>query len=137
MKYFVLKPAGDDAYAKASRAAMLAFADVYVAENPQMAREVADWANQETAAAEPMPGPTRMTFDQAVEFGKKFCKSHSHELVNGIPWHFIYKGHSFTHENDDLYFVGFSSMEFRRGDVLVATFTDSGTQLAVEKGTES
>ena len=52
MKYFVLKPAGDDAYAKASRAAMLAFADAYVAENPQMATEVADWVGREKAASE-------------------------------------------------------------------------------------
>lgn len=48
MKYFVLKPAGDDVHARASRKAMRAYAGVIVNENPDLARELRDWAEQET-----------------------------------------------------------------------------------------
>lgn len=51
MKYFVLKPAGDDRYAAASRAAMLRYADCIAQENSQFAADLRDWANRESAEA--------------------------------------------------------------------------------------
>lgn len=51
MKYFVLKPAGDDAYAKASRAAMFRYARFIREDNPTLSRELTDWAAQENAEA--------------------------------------------------------------------------------------
>lgn len=48
-KYFVLKPAGDDIYAKASRMAMRKYADAIREENPEFAQELDNWAAQETA----------------------------------------------------------------------------------------
>ena len=48
MKYFVLKPRGDDIYAQASRAAMREYARIIKEENPKLAEEVAEWATQET-----------------------------------------------------------------------------------------
>lgn len=47
MKYFVLKPHGTDAYAKASRSAMHRYARMIQAENPQLAEEVSEWAERE------------------------------------------------------------------------------------------
>lgn len=57
MKYFVLKPSGDDAYAKASRAAMRAYAIRIMEENPELARELTDWANTETPALNESEAP--------------------------------------------------------------------------------
>lgn len=51
MKYFVLKPAGDDVYARASRMAMLKYADVIKGENPKLSAELKDWAAQKNAEA--------------------------------------------------------------------------------------
>lgn len=48
MKYFVLKPNGDDAYAKSSRAAMRAYADHIAEENPELCEELRAWADKET-----------------------------------------------------------------------------------------
>lgn len=49
MKYFVLKPAGDDAYAQASRQAMRKYADVIARENPELAFQLRQWTDQENA----------------------------------------------------------------------------------------
>lgn len=49
MKYFVLKPAGDHPYAKASRIAMRKYADAIKEENPDLAQQLYDWAAQENA----------------------------------------------------------------------------------------
>lgn len=46
MKYFVLKPEGDDVHAKASRAAMRRYAQIMEEANPTLAAEVRDWADQ-------------------------------------------------------------------------------------------
>ena len=43
MKYFVLKPSGDDPYAKASRAAMAQYAASIKGENPELAQELVTW----------------------------------------------------------------------------------------------
>jgi hypothetical protein len=50
MKYFVLKPAGDDAYAKASRAAMRRYADLIKEENSELCSELREWADREQIA---------------------------------------------------------------------------------------
>jgi len=52
MKYFVLKPKGDDIYAKASRTAMNRYAHVIRGENPELAQELTDWTIKELTDAE-------------------------------------------------------------------------------------
>lgn len=47
MKYFVLKPHGDDAYAKASRAAMRAYANHIAEENKLLCDDLREWADSE------------------------------------------------------------------------------------------
>jgi hypothetical protein len=49
MKYFVLKPRGDDVYAKASRMAMTKYADAVSKANPELAAELREWSEQENA----------------------------------------------------------------------------------------
>lgn len=43
MKYFVLKPKGDNPYAKASRAALKAYADSIQEENAQLCHDLHLW----------------------------------------------------------------------------------------------
>ena len=43
MKYFVLKPKGNDAYAKASRAALSKYADWIIEENSDLALDLKKW----------------------------------------------------------------------------------------------
>lgn len=50
MKYFVLKPRGDDSYAKASRAAMRTYAKYIREENKELCDDLRDWADSETPA---------------------------------------------------------------------------------------
>jgi hypothetical protein len=47
MKYFVLKPKGDDPHAIASRDAMRAYATAIKIENSILAKELNDWATAE------------------------------------------------------------------------------------------
>lgn len=42
-----------------------------------------------------------ITFDEFVEYGK----SHTTNIVNGMPWSFEYEGHPITHENDERYLI--------------------------------
>jgi hypothetical protein len=51
MKYFVLKPAGDDVYAKASRMAMRKYAEAVAQANPELTHQIRDWVDQEHAEA--------------------------------------------------------------------------------------
>ena len=51
MKYFVLKPAGDDLLAKASRAAMFQYARFIKEDEPEFSNQVRQWAERENAAA--------------------------------------------------------------------------------------
>ena len=46
MKYFVLKPRGDDMYAKASRQAMVVYALTIYDVNPELAYDLVYWASQ-------------------------------------------------------------------------------------------
>ena len=48
LKYFVLKPAGCDAHARASRAAMEAYADEIELHDPELANQLYIWALDET-----------------------------------------------------------------------------------------
>ncbi len=45
MKYFVLKPDGCDAYAKASQEAMRAYADEIEDENPELSKDLIAWVD--------------------------------------------------------------------------------------------
>ena len=47
MKYFVLKPAGSDIYAIASRKAMTAYAESISSENPQFSNDLLAWVRHE------------------------------------------------------------------------------------------
>jgi hypothetical protein len=51
MKYFVLKPKGDDAYAVASREAMRTYAECIQRENPELSSDIALWVAREAMAA--------------------------------------------------------------------------------------
>lgn len=51
MKYFVLKPKGDDVYASASRGAMRQYAKLIQLENPELSVQLREWADRETNAA--------------------------------------------------------------------------------------
>lgn len=51
MKYFVLKPQGDDAYASASRGAMVRYAILIKPTNPELPDELMEWTKQESAEA--------------------------------------------------------------------------------------
>lgn len=42
-----------------------------------------------------------ITFNELVEHGK----THTANIVNGMPWSFDYKGHPITHENDGCYLI--------------------------------
>lgn len=48
MKYFVLKPAGDDVYSAASRKAMRTYASHISQESPELCKELREWADFET-----------------------------------------------------------------------------------------
>jgi len=47
MKYFVLKPRGNDPHAIASRAAMLVYADTVSWTHPQLAKDLRSWVRGE------------------------------------------------------------------------------------------
>ena len=51
LKYFVLKPKGDDVYASASRKAMRVYARHVEKENPILAEELRQWAMKESERA--------------------------------------------------------------------------------------
>lgn len=47
LKYFVLKPEGSDIYAKASREALSAYAEVVSEHNPELADDLVNWVEEE------------------------------------------------------------------------------------------
>jgi len=51
MKYFVLKPKGNDGYAKASRHAMSEYAKWIEYKNPTLAAQLRDWVHRENEIA--------------------------------------------------------------------------------------
>lgn len=54
MKYFILKPKGEDPYARASRAAMHRYAMMIESENPELAKDLMEWATNEGIEASPL-----------------------------------------------------------------------------------
>lgn len=48
-----------------------------------------------------------ITFAELVDHGISQCKAEGREsnIVNGMPWSFIYAGHHITHETDQCYIV--------------------------------
>ena len=53
MKYFVLKPAGNNKYAEASRKAMRAYSRHIASENPELSEELKSWADTEWVNTHP------------------------------------------------------------------------------------
>ncbi len=51
MKYFVLKPRGDNIFAKASRVAMLEYADIIYSTNKKLAGNIREWVSRESCLA--------------------------------------------------------------------------------------
>ena len=79
-------------------------------------------------SGEPVKPQARLvTFDEFVQYGI----DHGANVVNGMPWSFMFNGHAVTHENDDLYLIGTPSIPFRRGEVLVATAFDHSRLIQV------
>ena len=58
MKYFVLKPKGTNPFAKASRVALLAYADTIRPHNKGLAEDILRWVRKERSAS----FPTEETF---------------------------------------------------------------------------
>lgn len=58
-----------------------------------------------------------VTFDQLVKHGRDTGAN----IVDGMPWSFLYAGHPVTHENDDCYLVNCQNETLRmtRGQVLL------------------
>lgn len=58
-----------------------------------------------------------ITFDELVQYGKE----NSGDIMNDIPWSFVYKGQAITHENDNCYLIPTleGTMNFNRGDMLI------------------
>lgn len=52
------------------------------------------------------------TFEEFVTYGKR----HTTNIVNGMPWSFVFFDKPVTHENDDLYIIG--NIKFKRGEVI-------------------
>ena len=52
MKYFVLKPHGNDMYAEASRSAMREYANSIFGTNPDLARDLWGWIEREIPEGE-------------------------------------------------------------------------------------
>ena len=57
MKYFVLKPHGNDVYAAASRAAMRSYANMIREENREMSDQLREWADREQILAKACTHP--------------------------------------------------------------------------------
>lgn len=51
LRYFVLKPKGNNIHAYASRAAMKIYASIVESENPEFAQDLFNWVNSEEAKA--------------------------------------------------------------------------------------
>ena len=51
MKYFVLKPKGNDPYANASRRAMVEYANKILPTNPELANDILEWVEAEDSIA--------------------------------------------------------------------------------------
>jgi hypothetical protein len=66
------------------------------------------------------------TFDQFVEAGKQHYAKRGLQLVNGMPWAFVFFGCPVTHENDQKYFI--------QQDQQTLTFTDQDVLMVTNGG---
>src|SRR3546814_12370441 len=59
-----------------------------------------------------------ITFGELVDYGRVVAPENAAEH-GGYAWHFSYKGHPLTHENDDCYLIPTleGTMRFERGDI--------------------
>ncbi len=66
-----------------------------------------------------------ITFDELITYGRRYLLGSGTKLVNVMPWHFKYKGHDVTHENDECYLINigeaFGSLSFVYGELLLCT----------------
>jgi len=48
-----------------------------------------------------------ITWDEFIEHGRKICilEGREHNIINGMPWSFMYSGHPITHEHDRAYII--------------------------------
>ena len=76
MKYFVLKPAGTDAYAAASRRAMQQFAKDIEIENPELAAGLREWVTREWLAAQADDKGNAMTDKEVGELWRGIHRFH-------------------------------------------------------------
>lgn len=60
-----------------------------------------------------------ITFDEFVKYGKSVMDQSM--LVKGMPWSFMYKEHTVTHENDECYLIPTpeGTMHFTPEDMLI------------------
>lgn len=86
MKYFVLKPSGSDAYARASRAAMLSYASCIEEVDPQLAAELRDWLASVAAGAAEVGGGQdyKRGYDDAEQLLKNRHRAETHQLQRMI-----------------------------------------------------
>jgi hypothetical protein len=58
-----------------------------------------------------------ITFEELVEYGIAIGA----DVVNNMPWSFVYKGQPITHENDNCYLIPMleGTMLFERVDMLI------------------
>lgn len=81
-------------------------------------------------APEPLkPEPGEYDFDAFVAFGIKAGAN----VVNGMPWSFMFAGYYVTHENNDLYLVG--NWRFVRGDKLIVA-EDGSVEYRAQQASE-
>lgn len=70
-----------------------------------------------------------ISFDDLVQHGI----DNGGNIVNEMPWSFIYRRHRITHENNDCYLIASpngGSLPFKRGDML--TFCGDGSLFPME-----
>lgn len=58
-----------------------------------------------------------VTFEEFVEYGK----SHTDNIVDGMPWSFEYNGYPITHESNGAYLIPTleGTMQFTKEDMLI------------------
>lgn len=58
-----------------------------------------------------------ITFNEFIEYGS----NNGANIVNGMPWSFVYNGHPITHETDERYLIPTleGTMDFTPNDMLI------------------
>lgn len=79
MKYFILKPEGDSNHAKASRIAMMVYADEIEEENPVLAKELRAWSQSLAQPDEYLSEDSEKLIDSIIE---NLCKTDNLFLHN-------------------------------------------------------